>query len=234
MRRTFQPTLFLIVALAAVALSCAIPGASRTPTPPPPPTPPGDTIFFTAPYAITLEPGTTIPGTEITFVQQVDTVYELQVEGLRAVRQDGDALTWRGVVAPGVYGTYRLRLRSPLVGQLQAEGDVDLAIFNPAPVELPPTNSPPAGSVYYNNIPVQYFVPEGHRIPGSTLVYEGQEDGIARLSGTAGYPYFALDASILWLGKLRENVYIRYNTRVASLNEHGLGLTGTAELWIAE
>lgn len=234
MRRTLQPTLFLIVALATVALACAIPGTSRTPTPPPPPTPPGDTIFFTAPYAMMLEPGTTIPGTEITFVQQTDTVYELRVEGLRAVRQDGDALTWRGVVAPGVYGTYRLRLRSPLVGQLRAEGDVDLAIFNPAPVELPPTNSPPAGSVYYNNIPVQYFVPEGHRIPGSTLIYDGQEDGIARLSGTAGYPYFALDASILWLGKLRENVYIRYNTRVASLNENGLGLTGTAELWIAE
>lgn len=234
MRRTLQSTLFLIVALATATLACAIPGMSRTPTPPPSPTPSGDTIFFTAPYAITLEPGTTIPGTEITFVQQMDTVYELRVEGLRAVRQDGDALTWRGVVAPGIYGTYRLRLRSPLVGQLQAEGDVDLAIFNPAPVELPPTNAPPAGSVYYNNIPVQYTVPEGHRIPGSTLVYDGQEDGIARLSGTAGYPYFALDASILWLGKLRENVYIRYNTRVASLSDHGLGLTGTAELWIAE
>lgn len=234
MRRTLQPTLFLIIAFAVTALACVIPGRGGTPTPPPSPTPPGDTLFLTAPYAITLEPGTTIPGTEITFVQQMDTVFELRVEGLRAVRQDGDALTWRGIVAPGVYGTYRLRLRSPLVGQLRAEGEVDLAVFNPAPVELPPTDTLPAGSVYFNNIPVQYFVPEGHRIPGSTLVYDGQDDGIARLSGTAGYPYFALDASILWLGKLRENVYIRYNTRVSSLNEHGLGLTGTAELWIAE
>ncbi|MDX1687772.1 MAG: hypothetical protein R3248_07295 [Candidatus Promineifilaceae bacterium] len=234
MRQRLQPTLFLIIALITAALACAIPGTGGTPTPPPSPTPVGDTIFFTAPYAITLEPGTTIPGTEITFVQQMDALYELRVEGLRAVRQDGDALTWRGIVAPGVFGTYRLRLRSPLVGQLRAEGDVDLAVLNPAPVELPPTDTPPAGSVHYNSIPVQYFVPEGHRIPGSTLVYDGQEDGIARLSGTAGYPYFALDASILWLGKLRENVYIRYNTRVSSLNENGLGLTGTAELWVTE
>ena len=234
MQRTIRPTLFLIITLITAAIACVIPGTSTTPTPPPSPTPLGDTIFFTAPYAITLEPGTTIPGTEITFVQQMDALYELRVEGLRAVRQDGDALTWRGIVAPGVFATYRLHLRSRLLGQLQAEGEVDASIFNPAPVELPPTDAPPTGSVYYNNIPVQYFVPEGNRIPGSTLVFDGHEDGIARLSGTAGYPYFAQDASILWLGKLRQNVYIRYNMRVAYLNEHGLGLTGTAELWVTE
>jgi hypothetical protein len=78
-------------------------------------------------------------------------------------------------------------------------------------------------------------------VPGSTIVYEttvtqgeGQQaTELARLSGTSGYPYLALGDSLVWTGRVRENVYVRYSMRVTTLNEYGLRLSGTAELWIS-
>lgn len=220
----------LILLLALPSLACAVPGISLNPTPPPEPTPEGDTLFFEARYEAPLEPGSTIPGTRIVYVQAVDDLHEFTIDGLQAYRQPGDSLTWRGIVAPGVFGDYRLRLRSDFLGRLQAEGQVELAILNPTPVEIPPAQIPPA-AIHVAGVVAGYYVPRGARIPGTTLVYEGLRNDLAELSGTAGYPFFAAEDSLLWSGKLRDNVYIRYNLRVSSLDENGLALTGTAELW---
>lgn len=215
------------------SMACAVPSFNREPTPPPEPTPEGDTILFTAPYEAPLQVGATIPGTNVRYVQSVGDVHELSIDGLQAYRQVGDSVTWRGIVAPGVYGDYRLRLRSTLGGGLHAEGEVSLAVLNPAPVEIPPTESPQA-AIHFAGIPVNYFVPEGYRVPGTTLVFQGVQNDLAELSGTASYPFFARDDSLLWLGQLRDNVHVRYNLRVSSMSESGLGLTGTAELWATE
>lgn len=220
----------LIFLLAMTTLACAVPGISLNPTPPPQPTPEGDTLFFRAAYTTPLEPGTAVPGTRIIYVQNVDALHEFTIDGLQAYRQPGDSLTWRGVVAPGVFGDYRLRLRADFLGRLQAEGEVELAILNPSPVEVPPTQTP-AGAIHVQGITINYYVPQGARIPGTTLIYEGLRNDLAELSGTASYPFFAREDSLLWTGKLRDNVTVRYNLRVSSLEEEGLALTGTAELW---
>ena len=215
-----------------MAIACTIPGVRGTPTPRPSPTPEGDTITFVAPYAYDLRAESTIPGTQITFIGG-DEVYELSINGLQAYRQIGDSLAWRGIIAPGVLGDYRLRLRTSFLEPLQAEGQVTLTIFNPDPVEIPPTQVPP-GNLYFNDISVHYMVPVERRIPGTTLVFEGERNQVAELSGTVGYPFFALDDSLIWSGKLRENVYIRYNVRISSLDEEWLELQGTAEIWVEE
>lgn len=230
MRLYFQHLALFIVLLTVTSLACVIPGLNPDPTPPPDPTPVGDTLFFSATYNTPLEPGMRIPGTRIVYVQTVADLHEFSIDGLQAYRQVGDSLTWRGVVAPGVFGDYRLRLRGDFLGRLQAEGQVELAIFNPAPVEIPPTETP-QDAIHVGGIASSYYVPQGARIPGTTLIFEGLQNDLAELSGTAGYPFFALEDSLLWSGKLRENVYIRYTLRVSSLTEDGLGLTGTAELW---
>jgi len=220
----------LIVLLIVPSLSCAVPGINPDPTPPPEPTPEGDTLFFQATLNTPLQEGANILGTRIVYVQTVGDLHEFSIDGLQAYRQPGDSLTWRGVVAPGVFGDYRLRLRSDFLGRLQAEGPVDLAILNPTPVEIPPTQIPPA-AIHLDGITANYYVPRGARIPGTTLIYEGLQNDLAELSGTAGYPFFAQEDSLLWSGHLRDNVYIRYNLRFSSLDENGLALTGTAELW---
>ena len=92
----------------------------------------------------------------------------------------------------------------------------------------------------FSNVVVNYTVPVGYQIPGTTMTYEGIEargqggqlTDFARLGGTAGYPYLAFGDSLVWVGKLLDNVYIRYNLRVTSMTDEALRLTGTAELWV--
>lgn len=225
-----RPVLMLVI-LWLSSMACAVPSFNSEPTPPPEPTPEGDTILFTAPYDVQLREGAMIPGTNVRYVQSVGDVHELSIDGLQAYRQVGDSVTWRGIVAPGVFADYRLRLRSDFGGGLHAEGEVSLAVLNPAPVEIPPTQTPDA-SIHFAGMPINYFVPEDHRVPGTTLVFQGVQNDLAELSGTASYPFFARDDSLLWLGKLRDNVHVRYNLRVSSLSQNGLGLSGTAELWV--
>ena len=230
MRQPYRQAIIILLLILCTSLACAIPGINSAPTPPPEPTPEGDILHFTAPYRVALEPGVTIPGTRITYLQMVGDVHEISIDGLRAYRRVGDSLTWRGVIAPGLFGEYRLRLSSDIQGRLLAEGEVALAVLNPEPVEVPPTQSP-EGSLHFQGIPVTYYVPEGYSVPGTTLVYQGLQNDLAELSGTASYPFFARDDSLLWLGVLRQNIFVRYNMRVAGLNENGLTLSGTADVW---
>jgi hypothetical protein len=72
----------------------------------------------------------------------------------------------------------------------------------------------------------------GQTIPGTTLVYAGETDQGAAFSGTAQYPYRALGDSLIWLGQLRGNVYVRHNLRVVTYSANSLTLGGTAEIWV--
>jgi hypothetical protein len=230
MSRSLQPLLALFLLMAAM-LACSVPGFEGDPTPPPAPTPTGDMIFYSAPYSVPLQPGTYIPGTQVGYIQSSGELHELLIDNLRAYRQVGDSITWSGIIAPGVHGSYQLRLQGSFAGALRAEGEVRLSILSPTPVEIPPIQTP-LGSIFFGGIPVNYVVPEGSHIPGTTLVYEGERNGVAELSGTASYPFFAVEDSLLWLGKLRDEVTVRYNLRVNRMDQYGLHLAGTAELWI--
>jgi hypothetical protein len=119
---------------------------------------------------------------------------------------------------------------------------VDITIFNPNPVTQvsPPTNE--AIVLSFNNLQVEYLIPQGWQIPGTSLVFEGiisqgeggQATQLAQLSGLTGYPYLATNDSIGWMGNLRDNVVVRYNLIASAIDENGLYLVGTAELWILD
>ncbi|MCA9938858.1 MAG: hypothetical protein KC418_09460 [Anaerolineales bacterium] len=238
--KKWMPLLGLMVLLMMPALACAIPniGGNQEPTPAPLPTPMGDTLILTIPlYRIGLNPGDTVPGSELRYVGQNAGSYDVTIGGLSASKRSGDSFAWNGVVAPGVVGNYNLRLTTTLLGKLVAAGPVTLNIFNPTPAAAPPA----AASLHYTNIVVQYLIPAGRTIPGTTLVYEsivepgGPENvpqRMARLSGGNGYPYFAFGDSIAWTGQLRNNVSISYSLRVAGLGDDGLRVAGSAELWV--
>ncbi|MCB9423289.1 MAG: hypothetical protein H6667_26070, partial [Ardenticatenaceae bacterium] len=158
-----------------------------------------------------------------------------------ATKRIGDSFFWSGVIAPGVYANYNLRLTTSVLGKLPAAGPVEIIIFNPAPIEAALPAELATASPTYHNILIDYQVPPGMNIPGSTVIYEGmitqgegqQATELAWLTGTSGYPYLALGDSLVWVGRVRENVYVRYSLRVTTMNEYGLRLSGTAELWIS-
>jgi hypothetical protein len=204
------------------------------------PTPLGDTLSFLIPaYAVSLNPGDAVPGTRLRYISRVGDTYQVTIDGLEATKRAGDSFIWNGVLAPGVHGSFNLRLIMAVFGPLNVAGPVTITLFYPAPVEasLPTELSDPLA---FSNIVVNYLVPVGRSIPGTTLVYQGlttqgevgQTGNLAQLSGLSGYPYLALGDSLVWSGRLRDNVYLRYSLRVASLNENGLRLGGTAQLWI--
>lgn len=225
--------------LTLVSLACAMPGFEET-APDATPTAVGDTMYFNIPvYTYQLSPGDTVPGTGLHYNDRQGDAYEVMIDGQTTLKRAGDSFYWSGVLAPGVFANFTLRLTTAFGGGMPVAGPVELIVLNPLPVEQ--TAVPTVeNALQFSNIIVDYTVPTGYTVPGTTLTYEGVEargqggqlTDFARLSGTSGYPYLAFGDSLVWTGKLLDNVYIQYNLRVTSLKEDALRLTGTANLWV--
>ena len=239
MRKGNWSLVWFIVLMALATLACAVPGFDGD-NPNVTPTAVGDTMYFNIPaYTYQLSPGEAIPGTGLQFKDGQGDAYEVSIDGQTTLKRSGDSFYWSGVLAPGVFANYNLRLTTSVFGSMPVAGPVEIIVLNPVPVEVTsvPINE---NTMAFSNIVADYTVPVGYTVPGTSLVYEGIEErgqggqltDFARLSGTAGYPYLAFGDSLVWTGKLHDNIYIRYNLRVTSIKEDNLRLSGTAELWV--
>jgi hypothetical protein len=240
---------FLIIMLALPAAACSMPALPDIPfiQPSQPeledlsPTPVGDTLsFFVPAYAVNLDPGETVPGTRLTYIGRSGDDYEASIDGQTALKRPGDSFYWSGVVAPGVFANYNLRLTTSLFGGLPVAGPVELIVFNPEALELP-SGTEPEARLHYGNLVIDYTVPVGVAIPGTTLFFDGvesqgigdQSSQMARIRGLQQtYPNIAVGDSLVWTGRLRDNVVVRYNLRALSFDERALHLVGTGDLWI--
>ncbi len=249
MKRPAWALIFFALMLGSLALACSMPDLPAIPfiqsTEPEPvvdpmPTPVGDTLSFLVPaYAKNLDPGETVPGTRLTYVGRSGNDYEVLIDGQTAFKRTGDSFFWSGVVAPGVFGNYNLRLTASLFGGLPVAGPVELILFNPEPLELPSDTEPDA-RLHFGNLVIDYTVPAGVSVPGTTLLFAGvetqgigeQSKQLARFAGLKGYPNLAVGDSLVWMGRLRENVLVRYNLRVLSFDDSTIHLVGTGDLWI--
>jgi hypothetical protein len=228
----------LIFLLLLTALACTVPGL-RPSTPAATPTPLGDTLTFNIPtYTYNLEPNSFVPGTGLRYIGRSDDAFQVSIDGLPATKRIGDSFLWNGLLAPGVFANYHLRLTTAVLGVLPVVGPVEIIVLNPQPIEQPITAEPP-NALHFGNVIINYAIPAGYPLPGTTIVYSGlvtQSDGtrLAQLSGLGGYPYLAFGDSLVWTGRLRNNVVVRYNLRAARIDDNGLNLAGTADLWISQ
>lgn len=229
---------FVGLLVIGVTLACTVPTLDDVPLiNPPTATPVGDTLVFKVPAFTTgLTPEGFIPGTRMQYVGvQEDNAYLVRIDGDNFVKRPGDSFLWNGIVSPGVAANYRLRIGTELGGQLQVAGPVDLFFLNPAPVEL---NTLPVDGSYisYRNLPIDYRMQPGDTIPGTTIVYTGVTEqvgsSLATLSGSLTYTRLAVGDSFVYIGQLLSQSYVRYALRVASIDDNGLRLAGTAELWV--
>jgi hypothetical protein len=226
--------LALIGIFLIISLACAFLPDEATPQPATYVPPSNEVVSYLVPaYGIGLAPSERVPGTQMAYIGTRDNGYEVSIDGLRVIKQPGDSFFWKGIISPGVVGRYDLRISSTFLGNdLQVIGPVELTVLNPKPVELDNANIPTEGMYHFNNIAINYNIPKGGQVPGTTLIFDGRTEQGAQLSGTTGYPYRALGDSLIWNGRLRGNVSTRYNLRVTNISEDSLSLVGLAELWV--
>lgn len=237
--KSIQAISGFIFLLTMATLACTVPSLGPS-GPAPTPTPLGDTLSFNNPaFTYSLAPGETIPGTQLQFLQREGDGFKVAIEGQEAIKRVGDSFIWSGILAPGVHGSYNLRLTTVILGSLPVAGMVEVTLFYPNPTRLETLPDRSGALVYHNNV-INYLIPAGRQVPGTTLVYErlveqgpvGQTTRQAQLSGLPGYPYLAIGDSLQWQGSLLSNVYVSYNLRVLGISDDGLRLTGTATLWV--
>jgi hypothetical protein len=225
--RTY-PGLFLVCALFLMGCSQLPFRRGTTVTTP---VPLGDSLNFTTVYRANLEPGMAIPGTHLYYVGPHDGGFAVMINGQPTVKQKGDSFNWDGVIAPGVFADYNLRIVTALLGQPFAAGTVNLSILFPFPVDLP-TLDTTAFPLSFSGILVQHQVVVMGAVPGTTLTYLGGSEQGAEFT-VSGYRYRADGDSLVWTGQLRENVIARYNLRVGVINPTSVRVGGTVDLWIA-
>jgi hypothetical protein len=231
--------LLMVALLVLTGLACGVPGMGTAVTPPTP-TPTGDLFILNIPaFTYNLAPGENVPGTGLVYLGRREETFEVSMDNQITLKRPGDSFYWSGVLAPGVLANYNLRLTTPVFGSMPVAGPVEIIILNPEPVEELGVPSS-VDRLRFSNAVIDYTVPPGSIVPGTTLRFEGieargqggQTTNFARLSGGNIYPYLALGDSLVWTGRLRDNVHIAYNLRVTSLSERGVRLSGVAELWV--
>lgn len=214
-----------------------LPAILSSPTPRPAPTPVGNSLQFNIPsprFNPLLEPGQSVPGTRLEFVGKQDTFFLVQIDGFAAQKQAGDSFSWRGIIAPGVIGAYSLNLTQTFRDtQLSANGSVVLDVLEPTPVERPLPADVSRANVL-RNIDINDVIPLGQGVPGTSLVWEQEANGFVEFSGTMGLPRYAIGDTLRWTGSLRPNVYIVYDVQIIGVEQYGLRLIGSAELYVFE
>ncbi|HID52451.1 MAG TPA: hypothetical protein EYP41_10475 [Anaerolineae bacterium] len=229
---------FVLALLTAVTLACStasIPGLDQGP--PATATPVGDYLTLEIPaFTASLAAGELVGGARLEYLgKSPDGGYRVAIDGQEVVKRSGDSLIWSGVIGPGVLATLNLRVTTSLLGELPVAGSVKLHILYPEALELTAVPQLP-NALYFSNIVINYSVPAGQTIPGTTLVYAGltQQAGIdvAQISNGSRQTYHAVGDSLVWAGKLRDNVYARYNLRIISFDEATVQVGGLAEIWI--
>ncbi len=206
----------------------------------PTPTAVGDMLSYRIPaYSISMIPGSNVTGAPLRYIDHHRDTYTMDVNGEVSNKRAGDSFNWQGMIAPGVFANYRLRLTTSVFDALPIAGSIDFLIFNPEPTDAPlPTDR--EGYLSFHNVFADYLAPVGREIPGTTMVYEGvitQGQGdFTTTSAKLSSPYrtrtLAVGDSFTWTTAVRENVYVEYNLRVINFDEIDLHLSGTATLWI--
>ncbi len=237
--KPFWALLFLFTAVSVACATPIIPGISPTPIPTSPPA--GDMLIYNkiAPtYTASLSPGEEIAGAQMTYNgKTADGGYDVTINGINTVKRTGDSFNWSGIIAPGTHGKFNLRITTDVLGELPVAGSATITVLNPQPFPLVALPNDP-NALRFNNILLTYDVPVGENIPGTTLVYNGvaQQGGVdvANIGGASTYPYFSIGDSLVWVGKLRENVFVKYDLRVITFDANKVIVGGTADLLVQQ
>ncbi len=185
-------------------------------------------LTYEGPYRVELGVGQALPGTEVRYLGVGPQGARVRIDGQEVIRLAGDSIEAETRPHPTLSLRYTLRVYAYDERALHAIGTLraELQEAQPRSAPLPPE------AVARFTAPVNYRVPKGGVIPGTTIVFLGKEEGRARLGGLSGYPYRNVGDSILWTGQIHPLVYLNATFRVLLIEDAWLTVVGTAEVWL--
>ncbi len=190
--------------------------------------PPGG-IIFNGPTEFRLNPGETIPGTDIRFVAISDDGAEFEIANLRSVRAIGDSLDFDGSWSSIEGVTYNLRTRIYRIGgeNIRAAGVHQLTIERISPTDANVGMGDHATRFLYSS-----GAESGERFDGMTLGYVGANDRGGELSGLppGDYPYRKVGDSVAWQGQLRTDIPVEYAARMLLYGENSARIGGVVNV----
>ncbi|MGC9360006.1 MAG: hypothetical protein ACP5G7_06470 [Anaerolineae bacterium] len=222
MRRLFVKALSLTAAgfiLLAGLLGCTLKPGEHS-----------DNLTYKLPTVLTVPLGETIPGTDIRYEEHNEDGAYLILDGKRALKRKGDSVNWEGEPVPGASVNLNLRVVWFSEQSVHLAGTARVAVTGVTPTSEPPITTSP---VKYSGA-VAYSVAKGAYIPGTTLTYAGQDEKGASLGGLpeGQYPYRHAGDSVVWEGRLRDDVHIKLELRVIQYSERILRIGGLVTLWL--
>ena len=217
--RLCQGALLLGIVLMLLAFASCLPQKTQT----------EGELVYRGPIELAVEPGQKVTGTDILYVGLSDEMAEFIIADMQALKKVGDSLDWEGEPVAGA--RLQLNLRILLLGQeaVRTGGTISLEILDPV-VEA--ATIPTTGIKFA--VPVTYGLKQGEAIPGTSITYRGRDESRGAELDMEGYPYRRVGDSIVWEGKLRDDVGLQLDLRVLFFSEDTLRVGGLATLWLGE
>ena len=218
MKRSFLLTLAIVLSLGGV-LGCTIqPGQRST------------KLTYKLPTVLTVGLGEALPGTNVIYGEHDEDGAVFLLGGQRALKRQGDSLTWEGEPVAGAKVKLDLRVAWYNEQSVHLAGTAHVTVTDVSPQSAPPVTESP---IKYSGA-VAYSLAKGAYVPVTLLSFEGRHDQGAELGGLpeGDYPYRHAGDSVLWEGRLRDDVHIKLELRVVQYNERTLRLGGLVTLWL--
>ena len=191
---------------------------------------PSGTMEYSTAFERSIPVGQSLPGTDIKYLGKTEQGAQMSIGGQTTLKRTLDSLTWHGEPTPGVNVDYNLRIVVFDDKVLQAGGTAKVVIAN-VQAQAVPASSLPKDALTFKGV-VNYSVPQGKTIPGTTITYDGKTSDGTKLGGIDGYPFRKEADSIGWFGKLSDKCFLQLDLRLVVYTDSAMQVTGTATLYL--
>lgn len=220
-RFTFSVLLFTLYAsLVACGNLPFVGGSGGTPTP-------ARQITYDGAVTLNVRAGETLAGTTIAYQgKAADGRAIMSINGLQALKATADSVRWSG--APVLFSLVDLNLRVVTYddSNMTLAGTIRIVVQEPNPTPAQPSPNPIANFI----IPLTYTVARYTNIPGTNVSYVGAKTDGAEFANLDQFPFRERFDSVVWEGRLRERIAVRYDLRVLDFNDERVILGGTANV----
>jgi hypothetical protein len=150
----------------------------------------------------------------------------MTIDGLQTLKATADSVKWSGALVLFSLVDLNMRVLTYDDSGMNLAGTIRILVQDPNPTPADPASNPMANFV----IPLTYTVQRSTNLPGTTVTYVGSQTQGAEFSNLDQIPFRDRFDSVVWQGRLRERISVRYDLRVLDFNDDRVILGGTANV----